>query len=75
VSCLLSTSALLLYLGLLVYMKTQVQEGATAAGPEVYFFTALTSVYLVVMAAVLLWVQRAERQSPPPRNLHPSSSN
>ena len=35
VSCLLSTSALLLYLGLLVYMKAQVQDAATAAGPEV----------------------------------------
>ena len=58
VSCLLSTSALMLYLGLLVYMKGQVQEGATAAGPEVYFFTALAAVYLVVMAAVLLWLQR-----------------
>ena len=64
VSCLLSTSALMLYLGLLVYMKTQVQEGATAAGPEVYFFTALASAYLVVIAAVLLWLQRSRVPEP-----------
>lgn len=59
VSCLLSASALMLYLGLLVYMKTQVQDAATSAGPEVYFFTALVSGYLVVIAGVLLWLQRS----------------
>ena len=58
VSCLLSTSALMLYLSLLVYMKTQVPDGATAAGPEVYFMTVLASVQLAVMASVLLWLQR-----------------
>ena len=59
VACLLSASALMLYLGLLVYVKTQVQEAATSAGPEVYFFTALVSGYLVVIAGVLLWLQRS----------------
>jgi hypothetical protein len=64
VSCLLSTSALMLYLGLLVYMKTQVEQDATAAGPEVYFFTALASIYLVVIAAVLLWLSRVRVPAP-----------
>jgi hypothetical protein len=64
VSCLLSASALMLYLGLLVYMKTQVEDSATAAGPEVYFFTALVAVYLVVIAAVLLWLQRGRLPQP-----------
>jgi hypothetical protein len=59
VACLLSASALMLYLGLLVYMKTQVEEAATSAGPEVYFFTALVSGYLVVIAGVLLSLQRS----------------
>ncbi len=56
VSCLLSTSALMLYLGLLVYMKTQVPDPATAAGDEVYFFTWFASAYLVVIGSVLLWL-------------------
>lgn len=64
VSCVLSTSALMLYLGLLVYMKAQVPDGETAAGPEVYFFTALAAVYLVVMAGVLLWLQRGRAPEP-----------
>jgi hypothetical protein len=64
VSCLLSTSALMLYLGLLVYMKSQVPDDATAAGPEVYFFTVLASVYLSVIAAVLLWLQRSRKPEP-----------
>jgi hypothetical protein len=64
VACLLSASALMLYLALLVYMKTQVQEAATSAGPEVYFFTALVSGYLVVTAAVLLWLQRSRLPEP-----------
>jgi hypothetical protein len=59
VACLLSAAALMLYLGLLVYMKAQVQEAATSAGPEVYFFTALVSGYLVVIAGALLWLQRS----------------
>jgi hypothetical protein len=64
VSCIVSTSALTLYLGLLVYMKTQVPDGATAAGPEVYFFAALASVYLVVTASVLLWLHRGRVLEP-----------
>jgi hypothetical protein len=64
VSCLLSTSALMLYLSLLVYMKTQVQDGATAAGPEVYVMTVLAIVQLVVIAGVLFWLQR--RRAPQP---------
>lgn len=64
VSCVLSMSALLLYLGLLVYMKAQVPDGETAAGPEVYFFTALVSVDLVAMAGMLLWLQRGRTPEP-----------
>jgi hypothetical protein len=64
VSCLLSASALMLYLGLLVYMKSQVGDAATSAGPEVYVFTALVSVYLVVIAGVLLWLQRSRKPRP-----------
>jgi hypothetical protein len=64
VSCLLSASALMLYLGLLVYMKTQVPDDATAAGPEVYFFTVLVSGYLVLIAGVLLWLQRKRIPEP-----------
>ena len=64
VACLLSSSALMLYLGLLVYMKTQVQDAATSAGPEVYFFTALVAAYLVVLGAVLLWLQRTRLPEP-----------
>jgi len=64
VSCVLSTSALLLYLGLLVYMKAQVPDGETAAGPEVYFFAALVSAYFVVMAGMLVWLQRGRVPEP-----------
>lgn len=64
VSCLLSTSALMLYLGLLVYMKTQVQGAATSAGPEVYFFAVLVSVYFAVIGGVLLWLQRSRIPQP-----------
>lgn len=64
VSCLLSTSALMLYLGLLVYMKAQPQAGAVRAGSEVYFFTALASAYLVVMAAILVWLHRGRGRVP-----------
>jgi hypothetical protein len=66
VSCLLSASALMLYLGLLVYMKSQIGEAATSAGPEVYFFTALVFGYLVVIAAVLLWLLRSREPVPSP---------
>ncbi|HJR70832.1 MAG TPA: hypothetical protein VKA43_12375 [Gammaproteobacteria bacterium] len=55
-SCLLSTSALMLYLGLLLYMKAQGPAGSTMAGDEVYFVTALVSVHLVVIASVLSWL-------------------
>ena len=59
VSCLLSTSALMLYLGLLVYMKAEVPDGATAAGDEVYFFTWFAFAYLVVILGVFLWLHRS----------------
>jgi hypothetical protein len=64
VSCLLSTGALLLYLGLLLYMKTQVPAGSTAAGDEVYFVTGLASAHLVVIAAVLSWLHRGQTREP-----------
>lgn len=64
VSCLLSTGALLLYLSLLLYMKTQVPAGSTAAGDEVYFVTGLASVHLVVIAAVLSWLHRGRAREP-----------
>ncbi len=64
VSCLLSTSALMLYLGLLVYMKTQVPDRATAAGDEVYFFTWFASAYLVVILSVLLWLHGGRTREP-----------
>ena len=60
VSCLLSTGALMLYLCLLVYMKTQVPADSTAAGNEVYFVTALASLQLVVLASVLSWLHRGQ---------------
>ena len=63
-SCLLSTVALMLYLGLLIYMKAQVPAGSTSAGPEVYVFAALTSVYLVGMAAVVVWLNRGRGPMP-----------
>ena len=55
----LTICSLWVVIGLFVYMKTQVQDAATSAGPEVYFFTALVSGYLVVIAGVLLWLQRS----------------
>jgi hypothetical protein len=58
VSCLLSTGALLLYVSLLVYMKTQVPAGSTAAGDEVYFVAGLALVQLVELAIVLSWLHR-----------------
>lgn len=64
VSCLLSTGALMLYLSLLLYMKTQVPEGSTAAGNEVYFVTGLASVQLVVLAGVLSWLHRGRTREP-----------
>jgi cation transport ATPase len=64
VSCLLSTGALMLYLLLLVYMKTQVPEESTAAGNEVYFVTGLASLQLVVLASVLSWLHRGRAPEP-----------
>ena len=64
VSCLLSTSALMLYLGLLIYMKAQVPAGSTAAGDEVYFVTSLASAYLLVLFGVFLWLHRSRIQQP-----------
>lgn len=55
VSCLLSMGALMLYLLLLVYMKSQVPEGQSAAGDEVYFFTLFAAVYMVTLATVFAW--------------------
>jgi hypothetical protein len=63
VSCLLSASALMLYLILLVYMKAQVPNNATAAGDEVYAATGLAAAYLVVMLSVLLWLHRGRERT------------
>ena len=63
VSCLLSVSALMLYLVLLVYMKTQVPNGATAAGDEVYAVSGLAITYLVVTLSVFLWLHRSRNTS------------
>lgn len=63
VSCLLSMSALSLYLGLLVYMKTRVPDSDTAAGTEVYFFGGVAGVYLLVMLGTLLWSQSRQTRS------------
>ncbi len=57
VSCLLSVSALLLYLVLLLLMKAQVPNNATAAGDEVYATTGLAITYFVVTLSVLLWLR------------------
>jgi cytochrome bd-type quinol oxidase subunit 2 len=62
VSCLLSASALMLYLVLLVYMKTQVPNDATAAGDEVYAATGVAITYLAVMVSVLLWLQGGRKR-------------
>jgi len=62
VSCLLSASALMLYLVLLVYMKAQVPNDATAAGDEVYAATGLAITYLVVMLSVLLWLHGGRKR-------------
>jgi hypothetical protein len=55
-SCLLSASALMLYLVLLIYMKAQVPDATTAAGDEVYFMSALVIAYIVVTLSVVLWL-------------------
>ena len=59
VSCLLSASALMLYLALLIYMKAHVPDGATAAGDEVYFMSALVIAYIVVTLSAFLWLRGA----------------
>jgi len=64
VSCLLSTGALLLYLSLLLYMKSQVPESSTAAGNEVYFVTALATLHVVVIAGVFSWLHRGRAREP-----------
>lgn len=57
VSCLLSVSALTLYLTLLIYMKLQLPSGAeTAAGDEVYAAGGLAIIYLALMLSVFLWL-------------------
>jgi hypothetical protein len=56
VACLLSASELMLYLGLLIYMKAQVPDAATSAGDEVYFFGGLIVAYIVVTLRVFLWL-------------------
>ena len=55
-ACLLSVSALILYLVLLLFMKAQVPNNATAAGDEVYATTGLAIAHFVVMLGVLLWL-------------------
>jgi len=62
VSCLLSASALMLYLVLLIYMKAQVPNDATAAGDEVYAATGPALTYLVVMLSVLLWLNSGRKR-------------
>lgn len=61
VSCLLSASALMLYLGLLLYMKTQVPEAAV--GSEVYFMTGFVMTYMLVTLSVFLWLRGARTRS------------
>jgi len=62
VSCLVSGSALMLYLCLLVYMKSQVTDGTTAAGDEVYFFTGWVFIYLAMLLAVFVWLHRSRAE-------------
>ena len=66
VACLVSASALMLYLGLLIYMKARVPDAATGAGDEVYFLTGLVVAYIVVTLSVLLWLHggRTHRATP-----------
>lgn len=61
VSCLLSVSALMLYLVLLLFMKAQVPNDATTAGDEVYATTGLAIAYLVVTLSVLLWLHGSRK--------------
>jgi hypothetical protein len=66
-ACLASASALMLYLGLLIYMKAQVPATATAAGDEVYIMSGLVAAYIVVTLSVFLWLHggRTRRPSAP----------
>lgn len=66
ISCLLSISALSLYLGLLIYMKAKVPDAATAAGDEVYIFSGLVGFYLLVLVATLIWQQGSRGRQPTP---------
>ena len=62
VSCLLSVSALTLYLTLLIYMKLQLPAGTeSAAGDEVYAAGGLAIIYLALMLSVLLWLNAGRR--------------
>ncbi len=64
VSCLLSASALMLYLVLLIFMKAQVRDTATAAGDEVYVMSGLVAAYIVVTLTVFLWLHRGRTRRP-----------
>ena len=64
VACLISASELMLYLVLLLYMKTQVPDTATTAGNEVYFMSGLVAAYIVVMLSVLLWLHGDRKARP-----------
>lgn len=60
VSCLLSASALMLYLILLLYMKARV-PGA-AVGDELYFMSGIVIAYIVVTLSVFVWLGRRTRR-------------
>lgn len=64
VSCLISASALMLYLILLIYMKARVPDAETAAGDEVYFFSGLVIAYILVTLSVLLWLHGGRTGQP-----------
>lgn len=68
-SNLLSTSALTLYLLLLMYMRMQVPD--SAVGSELYFMSAAALVFLVTLLSVLVWKRTAG--SPPPAGGHPNA--
>lgn len=63
ISCLLSVSALTLYLTLLIYMKLQLPVDAeTAAGDEVYAAGGLAVIYLTLMLSVALWLHASRKR-------------
>jgi hypothetical protein len=63
-SCLVSGSALMLYLVLLICMKAQVPDAATEAGDEVYFMSGLVVAYIAVTLGALLRLQRRRTREP-----------